>query len=194
MPSRIGNVASQPAQLSLEGAGTSSPAHRGQRSGSRWSDQGEATVNSSESVLMGRSSSGKTHRAWGTFGIRMDQAIAQAVPEWPSSRVGPDLVRECAKIDVVLQEHIDKLGVEPDLTEPEFVKSRPADQVADARPVHGGSLVGDDNGAGGTGDPAHLAQGCGMIFEVGEAADRVTGVERRIREGQTLGLGPGQPP
>ena len=86
----------------------------------------------------------------------MDQAIAQAVPDWPSRRVGPDLVRECAKVDVVLQDHVDELCVEPELTEPEFVKSRPADQLADARPVQAGSLVGDDNGAGGTGDPAHL--------------------------------------
>src|SRR5271157_3613942 len=139
MPSRIGNDASQPAQVSREGTGASSPAHRGQRSSSRWSDQVVATVNSSGSVLMGRSSSGKTHRAWGAFGGRMDQAIAQAVPDWPSRRVGPDLVRECAKIDVVLQDHVDELCVESELTEPEFVKSRPADQLADARPVQAGS-------------------------------------------------------
>ena len=63
----------------------------------------------------------------------MDQAIAQAVPDSASRRVGPDQVRQCAKIDVVLQDHVDELRVEPKLTEPEPVDRRPADQMADAR-------------------------------------------------------------
>ncbi len=124
----------------------------------------------------------------------MDQAIAQAVPDRQSRRLGPDFVSECAEINVVLQDHVDELRVEPEPAEPEPVDGRPADQVADARLMHAGILVGDDDRSAGTRDPAHLAQGRDMIFVVGEPADRVAGVERRVREGEAFSLGPGQPP
>src|SRR5437868_1467154 len=123
MPSLIGKAAPQPAQVNLESAGTSPPAQRGQRSRSRWPDQGE--------------------------------------------------------IAVILQDHVDELRVEPEPPQPEPVEGRPAYQVADARSVNAGILVGDDDGSAGTRNPAHLAQGRGVIFIVGEAADRVASVERR---------------
>ena len=124
----------------------------------------------------------------------MNQAVAQVAPDGSSLRLGPDSLGKSAGIDVKAQDHVNELRVKPELTEPEPVNGRPADQVTDACPVHTRSLVGNDDRSAGTRDPAHLAQGRGMVSIVSEAADRVAGVKRRIREGKVFGLRPRQPP
>ena len=82
----------------------------------------------------------------------------------------------------------------PSLRSHQASKDGNADQMSQAGAMEAGDLVGDDDRSAGPGHPAHLAQGGLVIAEVVEPADRPAGVERRVGEGQVLGLGPGEPP
>ena len=70
----------------------------------------------------------------------MDEAVAQVVPDRELLCFRPHLGRQRAEIGVVLEDHVDEVGIETEQPKPELVDCRLADQVADpARCMPGNS-------------------------------------------------------